>query len=323
MSANLYTEQSFYSLREMPWHRQGFVADEPMTIEQVLAVTDTDFSYELHPLTTTVITDSGVQNLEVPGQHAVVRRHPVTDVASYIGVVGDRYQVHGPRDMDKFNRAMLDAGVALETYGLLGERGERMFLTYKLPREIRIGDKDVSNMYLFASTAFDGSMSTTFRATAVRVVCSNTWALAERESVAKARVRHSSLLEGKVQSVREQLDLAFEQADALEQVGNDLAKVSMRLSDVDDFLAELFPVAGDSKTTRSETIANNKRDAVLELLDSPTNRMWSGTAWGAYNAVTEWADHEARAKSDNARVKRIIEGEAEAIKVRALDLLLV
>jgi phage/plasmid-like protein (TIGR03299 family) len=322
MSANLF-QNTMYSLREMPWHREGFVAPEPMTIEQVLAVTDSDYIYETTPLTTTVITEDGVRTIDVPNQYATIRRHPVTGWAQAMGVVGNRYQMHGPRMMDKFNQAMLDADVPLETYGLLGDRGQRMFLTYKLPREIRIGDKDVSNMYLFASTSFDGTTATVFRATAVRVVCSNTWAMAANRAIAKASIRHSSLLEGKVQTVREQLELAYEQADELQELGNLLSQVSMRTSDVDEFLAELFPINEDSKTTRAQTIAVNKRDKVWGLLESPTNEAWANTAWGVFNAVTEYADHEARAKSDNARVQRIIEGGADSLKDRALDLLLV
>jgi phage/plasmid-like protein (TIGR03299 family) len=325
MAHQIFENTAFYSNMVPAWHKLGFVnrTGIPMTIGDVLAATDTDFEYDLLDYTATALDGEGVATYDIPDKRLVIRRHPVTGRTSYVGTVGDRYQVHTVRELDALNQALLDQGITIETYGLLGERGQRAFLTYKLPATVTVGGNDVSNMYLFTSTSFDGSTATQLRTTAIRVVCANTYAFADATATNRASVRHSSVLKGQVQAVRDQLEVAFEQAGELQALADRLVATPMRPMDVDDFLAELFPVPQDAKTTRGETIALNKRSAVADLLDAPTNAPWKGTAWGALNAVTEWADHHAPARSDGLRALRALDGKAEDIKADALNLLLV
>lgn len=322
---DIYNNSAAYFRGQPAWHNLGFNNTEglPLEVTPILRNIRMDAEYFTVPFTSTIETEDGPVTFQVPDKHLSIRKNRDTGELTYLGVVGTTYHQHTPEALDDTNRKMLDEGIPPETLGFLGDRGQRMFITYKLPATITVGGNDVSNMYLFTSTAFDGSAATRFRTTAIRVVCANTWALAEQTATARASVRHSGVLQGKVQSIREQLDMAFEHAGALQEMADSLVKVSMRRSDVDEFLAQLFPVAPEASSTRSETIAVKKRDKVIELLDSPTNVAHRTNAWGVFNAVTEWADHEARAKSTNARALRILDGDSEPIKAKALDLLLV
>jgi hypothetical protein len=45
----------------------------------------------------------------------------------------------------------------------------------------------------------------------------------------------------------------------------------------------------------------------------------SGTAWGLLNAVTEYVDHEKRARSQEYRLDSAWFGQGAALKQRALD----
>lgn len=322
MGHDIYLDKAVYSLRKPMWHKLGYVSDKPLSIDQVLEVTDTDYEYELTPLTTTVLTESGVATLPVDNKKAVIRIHPRTQATSYVGIVGDRYKVHGARALDRFNNALLDAGVHIETYGLLGERGERMFLTYRLPNTVTVAGSDPINSYLFASTSFDGNRSTEFRTTSVRVVCANTFAYAKARTNTLGRIRHTSLLEGRIAAVRDALEISFAQLAEYAELADDLNAIPMRREDIDTFLKVTFPLPPEGKTTRGETIAMNKRTAVKDLLQSPTNAPYADTAWGVFNAYTEWLDHEARANTDMIRLSKVLDGQADASKAEAASLLL-
>lgn len=328
MAADLYEGNKFYSLREPAWHRSGFVNDgDPLDIDQVLdAIGAGQYEYELAnvyadmPDGTRYLVDDKKANLRI---HA-------DGTATFIGVVGNRFKNHYERELDRLVRILLDEfGISIETALYLGERGNRFALTFKLPYTITIGGKDVSESYLFASTAFDGTQATRLRNVLTRVVCGNTWSAAMRENGARASIRHSSDLSTiNVQQVREQMDLALGSAQEAEALANELVEIQMREDDIDQFLAELFPmpegidqfnyVNQTKGVKKSYTIGKEKRAKVKNLLDADTNSMWAGTAWGVFNSITEWADHESRSKD---RVGMVVDGTADKIKGKALTLL--
>lgn len=317
MSAGIHRNQS-YSLREMPWHGLGYVADEPLTLAEIEERIDASYTYDLQPLSAVV----GDGLVPIMDKAALIRTNTRSGEQTYVSTVGPDYQPHTSAQLAHTVDALLDAGVPIETLGYLGARGQRLYLTFRLPRDIVVGGTDVTGMYLFASTSFDGSSATWFRATGVRVVCSNTWAAGARSAVAGAAVRHTSLLDGKVQAIRETLDLAYAQADDMQRLADELLAVRVPQHRLGDYLETLFPANPAATTTRSETIAAGKRDAVRALLDSDTNAEFKGTAWGLWNATTEYLDHVARAADDDARLARILDGAHADIKTRAANLLL-
>jgi hypothetical protein len=44
------------------------------------------------------------------------------------------------------------------------------------------------------------------------------------------------------------------------------------------------------------------------------------TAWAAYNAVSQYVDHESRARSAESRFRSIISGDGDKLKQRAFEL---
>lgn len=317
MAHDIFNNAAF-SLREPMWHKLGWVAPEPMTIDQILSATDSDYQYSLAPMTAAAFGTS----IPVEGKSAVIRTHPVSGESSYVGVVGDRYTIHTPRALNNFNNTLLDAGVPIETYGLLGGRGERMFLTYRLPQSVQIAGVDQIDSYLFVSTSFDGSRATEFRTTTVRVVCANTFAAAINRTQTLGRIRHSSLLDGQVGAVRAALEIGYTQLQEFEELANQLVSTPMRNVDVDAFLAELFPTPEGQETGRGVTVALNRRAAVKGGLQADTNKQFAGNAWGVFNAYTEWLDHRTHAKTANIRLARQIDGERDDKKARAAQILL-
>jgi hypothetical protein len=55
----------------------------------------------------------------------------------------------------------------------LHNKGERIFITAKLPDYIKVGKQDLIEQYLFLTTSHDGFGSITAAFTPTRIVCNN------------------------------------------------------------------------------------------------------------------------------------------------------
>lgn len=93
----------------------------------------------------------------VPDYFATLR----TDTSDVLGVVGKDYQIVQNNEAFSFFDSIVGGnGILYETAGALG-KGERIFITAKLPDYIRVGKEDLIEKYLFLTTSHDGSGSIT------------------------------------------------------------------------------------------------------------------------------------------------------------------
>lgn len=328
---------AFVSYREPGWHNLGTVVSDKLTAETAIKHAELDWNVELHPIHSPVITDTGMEIVEVPDKFAVIRKHPLKDKRDALGVVGNRYTPIQNREVFKFLDNLTDGGATYETAGSM-DGGRKVFMTMKMPSSILIDGKDRSDMYLFATTSHDGSFSLNVSLTAVRVVCYNTWRMARRASDFKHSIRHTANSNKSIVKAREVMSMTFEYAGFLQEQAEKLSEIPVFAHDILTFTETLFPYPKDvvqnmhQLDTQQQRIKNNidtKRDKVEHLyLYSQGQQGTVGTAWGLFNAVTEYADYysQARAKTsqDKAvrRAERQVLSDADVLKDRALDLLL-
>lgn len=124
----------------------------------------------------------------MPHYFATIR----TDTEQVLGVVGKDYEVLQNVDAFNFFDAVVgDAGIQYETAGALG-KGERIFITAKLPGYILAGRDDSIEKYLFLTTSHDGFGSITAAFTPIRIVCANTLKAALRNHTASIKIRHTA-----------------------------------------------------------------------------------------------------------------------------------
>lgn len=337
MSHEIENDTKFYSLREPAWHGLGYVSDVAMGIDDALKAADMDFDWSLHPVHTTILDVNGLENLDIPEKFAVVRQNKRTNERTAYGPVGSRFQVHSANEIFAFIDELQGGGAVLETVGSLG-RGEREFVVVKLPESVTVGGSDASNLYLTGTTAFDGTQSTQFDLTAIRIVCANTWRWAKDQSKAQAKIRHTSSLDlSNVDKARRVLDLSVSFAESMQELGNRLLGITLRDSDAAEVVAALFPfpdsvkpgMPWDSLSTaeaKAVTKAQEKRQKVFTLYKASEVRAQENSGWGLFNAVTEYADWYSPVRgADKAtvRAEKILLGEFDTLKDRALDLLLV
>src|SRR5690625_2587441 len=204
MSANIEFNKekkthSFVTQGNAAWHGLGVVLNDPFTAKEAIEYANLDFDVHKRPIYTTMLKDEynihyphALVNEENPikGKYATVRE----DNEQSLGIVGDRYEVLQNKDAFGFFDSIVGEGKAIyESAGVLG-KGERIFITAKLPQKLVISPDDAIDQYIFITNSHDGSSSVQAAFTPVRVVCNNTLSLALKNSIHKVNIRHTSSL---------------------------------------------------------------------------------------------------------------------------------
>jgi len=268
-----------------------------------------------------VLTPDGVP---VPGWVATVDAKTGAPTG---GVVSPRYNVFQERDLIQLAVDLVDAGAIIET-GAHMAGTSRFWVSLELPSlEVSVpGDESGLQSYLLLRSGHDGGMKAQAYITQVRSVCANTENLAIDRSKAVWMLSHRSRLEGHIEEARRSLGIAFKQSQEVKALTTILARKRL----VDDQVREIlekavWPVSGDSGKVSRHAAA-----AYEDYLESPTLDGIRGTAWGAYNAVTEYLDHVLdykdaarrtegrRQPADEVRAEYLIDGRGAEVKNRAL-----
>lgn len=155
MSANIHfnestNEHSFFSLKEKAWHGLGQIIDRYPSSSEAIRFAGLDYEVVKTPIYTKRLDlriDDQVSGneLAVPNYFATLR----SDSNTPLGVVGKDYHIVQNKDAFIFFDSIVKGeGIFYETAGALG-KGERIFITAKLPGYIKVGTDDMIEKYLF------------------------------------------------------------------------------------------------------------------------------------------------------------------------------
>jgi phage/plasmid-like protein (TIGR03299 family) len=293
---------SFASFREPAWHGLGTVfTEEKTTTEMLSAANLSNWNVRLEDVNIPnhLSSDKNYQY--------VVRTNPTDNSQTDIlGVVGERYHVLQNEDLFSFGDNILDGGGRWETAGSI--RGGRVvFGSLALERETVLdptGVADKVKTYLLINTSHDGSIAIQASITPVRVVCANTLNLALGSKRGKNaikqsfKIRHTQTANGKVQIARETLGLANKYMDAFDVMAHAMIQKEITAGQFNDIILAAYPKPEkDSKGAVKKW--ENKVDTINDIYTGEFNGMISGTAWGAFNALTERLDWYRSARGDN------------------------
>ena len=178
MSANV---ESMFSVRQMPWHQEGTVLqDYPGDWAQARTLAGLDWD----PVTTEVyaitgINPDGTEHYEpIAGWKSIAR----SDTGAVLSLNKDTYTVIDHGQMGEIVEAVLaQPNVKWETAGVL-DGGRSVWCLALLDEPITLpGDDSPTLPYLAITNRHDGTAACALRATAVRIVCANTFRAAELE----------------------------------------------------------------------------------------------------------------------------------------------
>ena len=291
------------------WHQLGQVVENAMNSGEAIKLAGLDYEVAKMP----VFGQLGESLLPVPNKFATYR----TDNNSVFGVVGDRYELVQNNDAFSFFDAIVGEGAAIfETAGALGQ-GEKIFVSAKMPSQIRIsGTDDISEMFVLLTNSHDGSGAIQACLTSVRVVCQNTMNAALRGNKNKISIRHTTNVKQNLENAHKLLGISHAYTEELNSCFNVLAKKTISDAQVKKLIEDLF-VSEKEDSTRIKNI----REAVLECYFTGVGQQnIIGTSWGAYNAITFYTSHKDY-KDSTAKFDAIINGPAQKIGEKALNML--
>jgi phage/plasmid-like protein (TIGR03299 family) len=317
---------TFASFREPAWHGLGTVFEEEVNTTKMLELASLDnWNVRLEEIPLPAGFSADKTNYFVARSNPFDKKQ--TDV---LGVVGERYRTLQNEDLFAFGDNILDGGGRWETAGSI-KGGRQVFGSIALERETVLdpnGVGDKVNTYLLVNTSHDGSVAIQASITPVRVVCANTLNLAIGGGVGRNRnikqtfkIRHTQTAEGKVIAAREALGLANAYMDEFDIMAKAMIEKEISKAKFDEIVAMAYPMPEkDSKGSMSKW--QTKLELIEDIYQGEFNHMISGTAWGAFNAMTERLDwYRAGRKGNNESVLASASGFDPAINAEKNRLL--
>ncbi len=313
----MHLVQTMAYVNETPWHGLGnqLASDQPLEVWAQQA----GMNWKIEESEVRFIAGStGLGSIHAFPEQKVLYR---SDTKAPLSVVSSRYQVVQPAEILEFYRDLTEVGgFEMETAGVLKD-GKKLWALARTGQSVSLKGKDEVNGYLLLATACDGTLATTAQFTSVRVVCNNTLAIALSDSASAVKVPHRSQFDA--QSVKRQLGIAISSWDGFMVRMKALAERKVNDASTEAFFRRVltYPTSGSNMPVPA---TNDSAIKAVQALytgrgKGATLPSASGTAWGLVNSITEFVDHQRRARSDDHRRDAAWFGAGATLKQKAWD----
>ena len=318
-------KHSFFSVQQKAWHGLGTIVENYPTSVEALQFAGLDYRVEKRKLFT--LDNADIISKSVPDYYATIR----TDNENVLGVVGKDYEVVQNTDAFNFFDSIVGGdGIQYETAGALG-KGERIFITAKLPNYIKVGKDDLIEQYLFLTTSHDGFGSITAAFTPIRIVCNNTLNAALQNHSNAIKIRHTVNAKERLETAHRLMGITNKLSVELESIFNRWAKVQINDTEVKKLIQlamvpnkEVLQNIQVGKDDELSTCFKNICDNSFEYaMCNPTQQLETtkGTLFGAYNAVTGYYQNVRNYKTEEAKLKSLLFGGTGQLRTqKAFDL---
>lgn len=249
----------------------------------------------------------------------------------------------------KWFQPMIDLGlVEVESAGLLRDGARIWVLARILDKfETDIVPGDPVRRYILLSNSHDGTQCVRAGFTNIRVVCANTLseAIGNRHASALLRIKHTKNIHEALSLVRNTMDIAEKRFSTTVEVYRRMADCGVNEEDLKQYVTQIFTppkelavenaiaemaldigeAAADIKKVEEDLKKTGKRvfPVIQKLFESGRGsdiKTIRGTLWAAYNAITEYVDHERGNGTQAERFESSQWKEGAVMKKRALDI---
>lgn len=303
-----------------PWHGLGNLLAPKQPLEVWAKQAGMDWQIQESPVRFMTETAGHLGAIQSFPEQKVLYR---SDTQQALSVVSQRYQVVQPREVLEFYRDLTEiAGYELETAGVL-KGGKKFWALAKTGQSAALKGADLVHGYLLLATSCDGTLATTATPTTIRVVCNNTLTIAVNGTTQAIKVPHSTKFDA--QAVKQQLGVAVSQWDSFMYRMRTLSERKVKSHEAMNYFLRVLCDNSSSNGKPEPAPLSNERalNKVQSLYDGQGHgadlESAKGTAWGLLNAVTEYVDHEKRARSNEHRMDSAWFGQGASIKQKALD----
>lgn len=318
MKAIMGTSNSFAVGKEASVNGVTVQVPSRVSSREAMRLAGLDWQVETRP----VFLENGMQ---ISDFRSVVR----TDNNEPLGMVKNSYEVlQNEECFDICDSVAGEGGAEFEAAGALNG-GRTVFAIMRMPGEIVMPGDDVVEKKLLFITSHDGTSMTRMIPFMWRLFCANQFAGIIRKGRSEGvSVRHTRNAQMRLREASKMLGLANKYFDDFAAAAGQLQKRTIVEKEMQQFLQDMFPAKNEASV---HTRTKNNRQALLELFLEGSGQHGNpnayGTAWGAFNAVTEYVDHHRNTRTTNQeereelRFKSAWFESGHAMKQKAFDLL--
>ena len=305
-------KHSFFSTQVHPWHGLGQIVKDYPTSREALQFAGLD--YEVIKLPNIHRLEDGTETIS-DTSFFTYRKDNGAILGDKLGV--DYKIVQNVDAFTFFDSIVGEDSVMYETAGALG-KGEKIFITAKLPGYIKVGSDDLIEKYIFLTTFHDGSGSITAAFTPVRIVCQNTLSMALSNCSNVVKIRHTDSAQERLKNAHKIMGISNTLTQQLDAIFNQWAKV--RITD-----KQVMRLIQEAMAPSREVLDNIRKGATDELSTAFTNicentfqyamqsstqqtETTKGTLFGAFNAVTGFYQNVKEFKNGDDKLNSILFG---------------
>lgn len=244
---------------------------------------------------------------------AIVR----TDNRRVLGYVTDDYEpVQNSEAFDFLDNLNADRIVKYESAGSL-RGGRKVWVLARTNTIYEVVPGDAVQPYILFTTSHDGSSSLRILPTTVRVVCANTLRIALGVHGAGFTVRHDGNVVEKLATIRDILKASNLKIEGRMAEAQRLAHTKLTKDAFQEFVDEVLPIP--EKAKRPALRLQAREQVAWNFYSNPRQQLpgIERSAWAAYNAVSEMADHGSQFRGPESRFVSVIEGGADELKQHA------
>lgn len=313
------------------WHGLGIEIEEGLSAVQGFRKIGLDWKNTLAPVFAKI--EGMGPDGEATSKETLLpdhRAHIRLDTGMVHGIVSKGYVELDNMDLARFADTLgEEAGVKVETAGSLFD-GRRVFACVKMPEIISAVPGDLLESYVLLSNGHGGTAGFNVYPTSVRVVCANTLRWSERDAARGLSFIHlGGSMEERLKLAKTALGRVRKETAKFEFEVEALVKSEISAEEVVVLMREIYDATfgkiGEGLEKKARLRLEKKRETVLDKwaanLENERNALdgMRGTRWAAYNAISEWHDHErgfAGAKTA-ARMNSNVYGASHTDKVKA------
>lgn len=332
-------EQMAY-VGETPWHGLGNPLTQNQPIEVWAQQAGMDWRIESSNVSYMAQNERG-QSIIMPYEEQRVLYR--SDTHAPLSVVSQRYQEVQPKQILEFYRDLTEqSGFELETAGVL-KGGKKFWALARTGQSTALKGKDVSNGYILLATACDGTLATTAQFTSIRVVCNNTLAIAlkgQNSSTGVVKVPHSTKFDA--EKIKQQLGISVRaweehmyemkqlsqrkvtQQEAAAYFDAVFNNSSLSIAEQDEDIIQFYRNVANQNQSKEKSEPNGRAMSKVMTMFNGNGRgaelsSAKDTAYGLLCSITEFADHERRAMSQDHRLDSAWFGAGAGLKQRGLE----
>lgn len=273
-------------MRETTWSRIGTDVSEAKSLDDVLTLAGLNYSVVKAP----IYTMRNGELVEYKDKVATV------DAATgeTFGIVSPRYEICQNASAFDFINSVTDD---IEFVKAGTTHTGMIYIIAKLRNQNILGDEFTP--YIIFQNSHNGEYTLKATISPLRVVCQNQFNLAFRESSNTVTIRHSSLLESRMDQGRILLGSTADYIRNFNEQAESLAGIKLDYKKKKRLMDKMFAVTPDMSERLVEHVEAN-RTRFLEAYDADDNQNFKGTAWGFLNAYSDYITHAPLSKRPNA-----------------------